>query len=71
MRLTATTRQEITEDAHPMRHAFAQLSYKMVVLAVVIVPLVATVLAIVLLWQRAVHWSDLVLLGTMYVLRRA
>jgi stearoyl-CoA desaturase (Delta-9 desaturase) len=38
------------------------------VLAVVIVPLVATVLAIVLLWQRAVHWSDLVLLGTMYVL---
>lgn len=42
--------------------------YKGVVLVVVIVPLLATVLAIVLLWQHAVHWSDLALLATMYAL---
>ncbi len=42
--------------------------YKGVVLVVVIVPLLATVLAIVLLWQRAVHWSDLALLATLYAL---
>jgi stearoyl-CoA desaturase (Delta-9 desaturase) len=42
--------------------------YKGIVLVVVIVPLLATVLAIVLLWQRAVHWSDLALLATMYAL---
>ena len=42
--------------------------YKGVVLAVVILPLLATVLAIVLLWQRAVHVSDLVLLAAMYSL---
>jgi stearoyl-CoA desaturase (Delta-9 desaturase) len=42
--------------------------YKGVVLVVVIVPLLATVLAIVLLWQRAVHWSDLALLAAMYAL---
>jgi len=42
--------------------------YKGVVLAVVIVPLLATVLAIVLLWQHAVRWSDLALLTTMYAL---
>src|SRR5579859_7768390 len=42
--------------------------YKAIVLAVVIVPLLATVLAIVLLWQRAVHWSDVALLLTMYTL---
>jgi stearoyl-CoA desaturase (delta-9 desaturase) len=38
------------------------------VLVVVVVPLLATILAIVLLWQRSVHWSDLALLATMYVL---
>ncbi len=42
--------------------------YKIVVLVVVVVPLLATVFAIGLLWQRAVHWSDIVLLGTMYTL---
>ncbi len=51
-----------------MRNTVAQLLYKAVVLFVVVVPLVATVLAIVLLWQRAVHWSDLALLAAMYVL---
>ena len=41
---------------------------KAVVLVVVIVPLLATALALGLLWERAVHWSDLVLLVTMYSL---
>jgi len=41
---------------------------KAVVLVVVIVPLLATALALGLLWERAVHWSDLVLLATMYSL---
>ncbi len=37
-------------------------------LVIVIVPLLGTVLAIGLLWQRAIHWSDLALLATMYAL---
>lgn len=39
---------------------------KLIVLVVVTVPLLATLVAITLLWERAVHWSDLVLLATMY-----
>ena len=42
--------------------------YKSVVLAVVIVPLLATIYAIVSLWQRAVFASDLILLLVMYSL---
>ncbi len=42
--------------------------YKVLVLSIVLVPLLATVLAISLLWERAVHWLDLVLLATMYAL---
>ena len=42
--------------------------YKIVVLLVVTVPLLATILAIGLLWQRAVHWPDIVLLASMYSL---
>jgi stearoyl-CoA desaturase (delta-9 desaturase) len=41
---------------------------KIIVLVMVIVPFLATILAIVLLWKRAAHWSDLVLLATMYTL---
>lgn len=48
-------------DYHPM-------VFKTAVLVVVIVPLLATLLAIYLLWERAVSWSDLVLLATMYTL---
>jgi len=44
------------------------LLYRFIVLVIVIVPFLATVLAIVLLWKQAVHWSDLVLLATMYSL---
>ena len=42
--------------------------YKTVVLVVVVVPLVSTLLAIRLLWLRAVHPLDLVLLAVMYAL---
>lgn len=42
--------------------------YKAIVLVVVIVPLLATVLAIRLLWTHAVNWSDLALLVAMYSL---
>src|SRR5438105_3333243 len=38
------------------------------VLVVVIVPFLGTILAIGLLWQQAVHWSDLALLATLYTL---
>jgi stearoyl-CoA desaturase (delta-9 desaturase) len=38
------------------------------VLVVVIVPFLGTILAIGLLWQQAIHWSDLALLVTMYTL---
>jgi stearoyl-CoA desaturase (Delta-9 desaturase) len=44
------------------------LAYKTVVLIVVVVPLLATGFAIRLLWARAVHWPDVVLLLTMYAL---
>lgn len=44
------------------------LLHKFIILVFVIVPFLATVLAIVLLWKRAVHWSDLALLATMYSL---
>ena len=40
--------------------------YKAVVFIFVIVPLLATVLAIRLLWEHAVHWLDLTLLAAMY-----
>lgn len=40
--------------------------FKAVALGVVVVPFLAVLLAIGLLWQRAVHWSDLLLLATLY-----
>ena len=39
-----------------------------VVLVIVVVPFVATLFAIWLVWARAVHWSDLILLGSLYAL---
>jgi stearoyl-CoA desaturase (Delta-9 desaturase) len=50
-----------------MYRAVGRFFYKIGVLVVVIVPLLATGLAIRLLWERAVHWPDLVLLATLYV----
>lgn len=41
---------------------------RFVVLVAVIVPFLATLFAILLLWERAVHWSDLALLATIYSL---
>jgi stearoyl-CoA desaturase (delta-9 desaturase) len=38
------------------------------VFVIVIVPFLGTVLAIALLWQRAIHWRDLELLAAMYTL---
>lgn len=43
-------------------------TYKAAVLIVVIVPLLATLLALKFLWDRAVNWSDLTLLVVMYSL---
>ncbi|QBD81531.1 acyl-CoA desaturase [Ktedonosporobacter rubrisoli] len=42
--------------------------YKVLVLVVVVVPLLATMFAMWLLWERAVHWLDIVLLVTLYSL---
>jgi stearoyl-CoA desaturase (delta-9 desaturase) len=42
--------------------------YKAYILTIVIVPFLGTVVAIFSLWQRAVRWSDLVLLLVMYTL---
>ncbi|HZC08115.1 MAG TPA: acyl-CoA desaturase, partial [Ktedonobacterales bacterium] len=51
-----------------MRHTIARHIYQTIVLLIVVVPLLATGLAVRLLWQRAVHWSDLALLAIMYTL---
>ena len=48
------------------RQAVARLVYRAIVLAVVIIPLAATGLAIWLLWNRAVSWRDLILLAAIY-----
>jgi len=42
--------------------------YRAVVLVVVVVPFLATALAVRLLWTHAVQWSDLILLAVMYSL---
>jgi stearoyl-CoA desaturase (delta-9 desaturase) len=52
--------------APPTRLLLARLAYQAIVLAVVIIPLLATGLAIWLLWQRAVSVRDLILLGALY-----
>jgi stearoyl-CoA desaturase (delta-9 desaturase) len=54
--------------ARTTRAALARLAYRAIVLAVVILPLAATGLAIWLLWQRAVSWRDLILLAVTYSL---
>jgi len=54
--------------AHASSSPFYTAMYKLAVLTVVVVPLVATLAAIRLLWQRAVHPSDLVVLAVMYSL---
>ena len=65
------TRAEHPGDALPVSLApahltLAQLLYRAIVLAVVIIPLLAMGLAIWLLWQRAVSWRDLILLASLY-----
>jgi stearoyl-CoA desaturase (delta-9 desaturase) len=46
----------------------AAMLYKVVVLIVVVVPFLATALAVRLLWAHAAQWSDLILLAVMYSL---
>src|SRR5215831_17326294 len=47
---------------------FYRVVYKTTILLVVLIPLLATALALRLLWQRAVHAPDLILLAVMYSL---
>jgi stearoyl-CoA desaturase (delta-9 desaturase) len=47
---------------------FHSLGYKVSILVAVVGPLIATIYAIGLLWQRAVNWSDITLLLIMYSL---
>ena len=42
--------------------------FKSAALVIVIVPFLATLFAIALLWDRAVRWSDLILLAVLYIL---
>lgn len=42
--------------------------YKVVVLLIVVVPLLATAFAMYLLWARAVEWPELALFGSLYLL---
>jgi stearoyl-CoA desaturase (delta-9 desaturase) len=42
--------------------------FKVVVLLIVVIPFLATAFAVYLLWARAVHGSDLLLLGILYAL---
>ena len=42
--------------------------YKATVLGIVVVPLLATVFAMRLLWERAINWTDVILLLVMYSL---
>ncbi|MEO8970006.1 MAG: acyl-CoA desaturase [Ktedonobacteraceae bacterium] len=48
--------------------SFVAYVYKAAVLIVVVAPLLATVFAMRLLWERAVNWTDVVLLLVMYSL---
>jgi stearoyl-CoA desaturase (delta-9 desaturase) len=47
---------------------FFRVVYKTTILLVVLIPLLATVLALRLLWQHVVHTPDLILLAVMYAL---
>jgi stearoyl-CoA desaturase (delta-9 desaturase) len=47
---------------------FYRFVYKTTILLIVLIPLLATALALRLLWQRVVHAPDLILLAVMYVL---
>jgi stearoyl-CoA desaturase (delta-9 desaturase) len=47
---------------------FFRVVYKTTILLIVLIPLLATALALRLLWQRVVHTPDLILLAVMYAL---
>ena len=54
--------------AYVPSNPFYRVVYKITILLVVLILLVATALALRLLWQRAVHPPDLILLAVMYAL---
>jgi stearoyl-CoA desaturase (delta-9 desaturase) len=56
----------MTTSGGTMRSRLSSVAYKVAVLVIVAVPLVATLFAVRLLWQRAVSWRDIVLLLTLY-----
>jgi stearoyl-CoA desaturase (Delta-9 desaturase) len=62
----AAALQAVLTPTRSTRQAIARLVYRAIVLAVVIIPLAATALAIWLLWNRAVSWRDLILLAAIY-----
>jgi stearoyl-CoA desaturase (delta-9 desaturase) len=45
---------------------FKSIAYKTAVLLVVVVPFIASLIAIRALWMRAIYWPDLVLMAAMY-----
>lgn len=54
--------------AYVQSNPFYRVVYKTTILLIVLIPLIATALALRLLWQRAVHAPDLILLAVMYAL---
>ncbi len=54
--------------AYVQSNPFYRVVYKTTILLIVLIPLVATALALRLLWQQVVHTSDLILLAVMYAL---
>jgi stearoyl-CoA desaturase (delta-9 desaturase) len=58
----------LKREAWTLPMLMKSIFYKVVVLIVVIVPLLATMFAMWLLWARAVHWRDIALLVSLYSL---
>jgi stearoyl-CoA desaturase (delta-9 desaturase) len=54
--------------AYAQSNPVYRVIYKTIILLVVLIPLLATAVALRLLWQRAVHMPDLILLAVMYAL---
>jgi stearoyl-CoA desaturase (delta-9 desaturase) len=55
-------------QTYAQANPFYRVVYKITILLVVLIPLLATALALRLLWQRAVHAPDLIVLAVMYAL---
>lgn len=64
--LPAVTEAQDHDDAHEIEHA--PVAVKLSYLAAVIIPFLGLVAAILLLWGRGFSWTELGLLGGMYIL---